>query len=54
MGRSASEGLGTSVAQLGGVSAAQSVEGVLKLVDEATKDSHGGRFWTFEGEEWDF
>jgi hypothetical protein len=30
------------------------VEGVLKVVDAATKESHGGKFWTNDGEELPF
>jgi norsolorinic acid ketoreductase len=48
MGSSGVKVLGKTV---GGITAPESVVGVLKVVDVATKDSHGGRFWTYEGEE---
>jgi norsolorinic acid ketoreductase len=51
MGSSGVKVLGKTVIELGGITAPESVVGVLKVVDVATKDSHGGRFWTYEGEE---
>lgn len=51
MGNSGVKVLGKTVIELGGITVPESVVGVLKVVDAATKDSHGGRFWTYEGEE---
>ena len=54
MGRAGVEALGLTVEQVGAISATKSVEGVLKVVDAATKESHGGKFWTNDGEELPF
>lgn len=37
--------------EAGGITAERSVSGMLKVVDQAKKESHGGKFWTYEGEE---
>lgn len=54
MGRDTAKASGLTVDQLGGISPAKSVEGVLKVVDAVTKETHGGKFWTNEGEELSF
>lgn len=54
MGRAGVEALGLTVEQVGAISATKSVEGVLKVVDAATKESHGGKFCTNDGEELPF
>lgn len=51
MGILAAKAVGKTPADFGGITAPESVAGVLKVVDAATKKSHGGRFWTNEGEE---
>jgi norsolorinic acid ketoreductase len=51
MGKSGAASLGMTVEQLGAISPSDSVRGILSVVDVATKNKHGGRFWSYTGDE---
>jgi NAD(P)-dependent dehydrogenase (short-subunit alcohol dehydrogenase family) len=54
MTRAAFKEVGLTMEDQGAVTPAESVAGVLKVIDAATKESHGGKFWTNDGEELSF
>ncbi|KAI9639450.1 uncharacterized protein MKK02DRAFT_39748 [Dioszegia hungarica] len=47
----ASEQLGATLEQLGAITPAESATGILSLIDKATKETHGGKFWNVDGTE---
>jgi norsolorinic acid ketoreductase len=49
MGKAGVASMGITIQQVGGVSPAQSVSGILSVIDAATKESHGGKFWDYTG-----
>lgn len=51
MGRSGAQALGYTAQQMGAITATDSALGMLRIVDAATKESHGGKFWSYTGEE---
>jgi len=50
MGRSAFAKMGVKLEDIGGITSAESAGGVLRVVQAATKESHGGRFWSNTGD----
>lgn len=54
MGRAGSASLGTTIEQIGGITALDSVTGLLKVIDVATKATHGGKFWNYTGDQLTF
>lgn len=51
MGRAAAVQFGRKIEDLGAISETTSVEGILAVVDKATKETHGGKFWSYDGTE---
>lgn len=49
MARAVADGMGAKVEDLGAISAKDSAAGILAVVDAATKESHGGKFWSYDG-----
>lgn len=49
MAQAVAEQVGTTVADMGAISPETSAAGVLAVVDAATKESHGGKFWNYDG-----
>lgn len=43
-----------TIADVEGISLTESVSGILALVDKATKETHGGKFWSYTGEQMEF
>jgi hypothetical protein len=43
--------VGFTGAEAGAISSEASAKGVLGVVDVANKESHGGRFWSYTGEQ---
>jgi hypothetical protein len=39
---------------VGAIQPEESAAGILSVVDNATKESHGGRFWDYKGEQMSF
>lgn len=50
MGRSAFAKMGVKLEDIGGITSVESARGVLRVVEVATKESHGGRFWSNTGD----
>ena len=36
------------------ITASEGVAGVLSVVDKATKETHGGKFWNYTGEQFEW
>jgi norsolorinic acid ketoreductase len=51
MGHTAAKGFGSSVEELGAITPSESAKSVLEVIDAAKKDTHGGKFWSYTGEE---
>lgn len=51
MGKAGAASIGLTTEQLGAISPSESVAGILKLVDNATKEKTGGKFWSYTGDE---
>lgn len=51
MGKAGAASVGLTTEQLGAITPLASVEGILSVVDVATKATHGGKFWSYTGEE---
>lgn len=51
MGKAGAASVGLTTEQLGAITPLASVEGILNVVDVATKATHGGKFWSYTGEE---
>lgn len=51
MGTSGAAAYGISLKDMGGITATQSAQGILSVVDAATKETHGGKFWSYNGDE---
>jgi len=49
MAQAVADQIGTKVEDLGAISPEASAAGVLAVVDAATKESHGGKFWSYDG-----
>jgi hypothetical protein len=49
MAKAVADGMGATVADLGAISPEDSAKGVLAVVDAATKETHGGKFWSYDG-----
>jgi len=49
MAHAVAEKLGTSVTDMGAITPQESVVGILEVVNAATKESHGGKFWSYDG-----
>jgi norsolorinic acid ketoreductase len=49
MAQAVAEQIGTKLEDLGAISPEASAAGVLAVVDAATKESHGGKFWNYDG-----
>jgi hypothetical protein len=43
--------MGFTLEQLGAITPAESATGILSLIDKATKETHGGKFWNVDGTE---
>jgi hypothetical protein len=50
MGKAGAALSGLTAEQLGAITPSASVTGILSVVDLATKETHGGRFWSYTGE----
>lgn len=48
MGKAASEGIGLPIEAFN-ITVDQSCDGMVHLIDVASKESHGGRFWDYDG-----
>jgi norsolorinic acid ketoreductase len=51
MGKAGAAALGLTVQQFGGISSEDSAQGMLNVIDNATKETHGGKFWSYTGDE---
>jgi norsolorinic acid ketoreductase len=51
MGDAAAKAFGASLEAFGAITPLQSAQGVLEVVDKATKETHGGKFWDNTGKE---
>ena len=49
MGQSGAASVGMTTKEMGFISTTASAEGILAVVDVATKGTHGGRFWDYNG-----
>ena len=49
MAQSVADQIGTKLEDLGAISPEASAAGVLAVVDAASKESHGGTFWNYDG-----
>jgi hypothetical protein len=49
MGNHAADTFGVKLEDLGGISPDESIKGVVRVIDEATKATHGGKFWSYDG-----
>jgi norsolorinic acid ketoreductase len=51
MGRTGAAAMGSTVEAMGAISTLESVSGLLGVIDKATKETHGGKFWSYTGQE---
>lgn len=51
MGLEAAKGFGMSIEEIGAITPSESAKSLLTVIDAAKKDSHGGKFWNYTGEE---
>ena len=51
MGKAAAANVGVTPEQMGAITPLASVTGILDIVDVATKEKHGGKFWNYTGEQ---
>lgn len=51
MGLEAAKGFGMSIEEIGAITPSESAKSLLAVIDAAKKDSHGGKFWSYTGEE---
>jgi hypothetical protein len=49
MGRAVADKMGAKLADLGAINPQASAAGVIAVVKAATKESHGGKFWSYDG-----
>lgn len=49
--RKAAGEAGLTIEAFGAITPLASATGLLSVVDKATKESHGGKFWNYTGEE---
>jgi norsolorinic acid ketoreductase len=49
MARTVAAGMDTTPEALGAITIEASASGVLKVVAAATKETHGGKFWSYDG-----
>lgn len=49
MAQAVADQMGAKLEDLGAISPEASAAGVLAVVDAATKESHGGKFWNYDG-----
>jgi hypothetical protein len=51
MGKAGAASVGLTVEQIGGITASASVSGMMRVIDIAAKESHGGKFWSYTGDQ---
>jgi norsolorinic acid ketoreductase len=51
MGQAAADDVGMEIDALGAITPLESVTSLLAIIDKATKESHGGKFWNYDGEQ---
>jgi hypothetical protein len=51
MGKAGAASLGLTTADINAITPLASIQGMLSVVDTSMKDSHGGKFWSYTGEE---
>jgi norsolorinic acid ketoreductase len=49
MGKAGAEAAGISLADFGAITPAESASGILAVIESATKETHGGKFWSYDG-----
>jgi hypothetical protein len=49
MTRAAAADMGAKLEDFGPITTEESAAGILVVVDAATKESHGGKFWSYDG-----
>lgn len=51
MGRAGAADFGMKIEDMDSISPIECAVGVLAVIDQATKETHGGKFWTYAGEQ---
>lgn len=51
MGTKGAEGFGRSLEELGAITPEHSAKSLLAVIDVAKKETHGGKFWNYSGDE---
>jgi hypothetical protein len=51
MGKAGAAMLGLTTEDINAISPQDSASGMLSVIDNATKETHGGKFWSYTGDE---
>jgi len=51
MGQAGAASVGLTTKEMGFISSTESAKGILAVIDASTKETHGGKFWDYNGAE---